>query len=452
MSAGYGCGRYPLGLPQFHIQLQKGYGMEFKKKRVISLIAGVIIELLSGIAYAWSVFQAPLMEKFGWSVSQVTLGYTIYFLGIMVVSMLFGAKLRQKLSIKNEVLLGAVLYGGGILLMAFMRGNIWELYLFFGILSAIGTAMIYPVLISYALELFPEKTGFAGGLMTAGYGLGAVIWAPFTGVITEKSGDINRAFLIMGILFTVGIIVLAQLLYTVPDGFREQILGERSNVQKSGKKPVVSVYDVGKKEMVKLPAFYVLFISLLIGLACGSMIITQGAPILQLMFEMPATVTAMIVSLLAVTNTIGRLAWGAFSDRFGKTRTLLLVHICTAVCMFLLVIIRQPAVFIGVLLGTTFCYGGVACLVAPSTEEMFGGAHISENYSITYGTFGLSSLIGPLLIARIRESTGMYVSGFSTAGIMALAGCVLTVVLILSTQKMTARKKAEVKTLAKGSA
>ena len=35
---------------------------------------------------------------------------------------------------------------------------------------------------------------------------------------------------------------------------------------------------------------------------------------------------------------------------------------------------------------------------------------------------------------------------------MALAGCVLTVVLILSTQKMTARKKAEVKTLAKGSA
>lgn len=417
--------------------------MDFRKKRWISLIAGVIIELLSGIAYAWSVFQTPLTEKFGWSISQVTLAYTIYFLGIMVVSMLFGARLKKMLSIRQEVLLGAVLYGGGILLMSFMRGGIWELYLFFGILSAVGTAMIYPVLISYALELFPERTGFAGGLMTAGYGLGAVIWAPLTGIITERTGDISKAFLLMGILFTVGIIVLAQLLRTVPEGFREEILRERNAGASSGKAAITSVYDVGKNQMVKMPVFYILFISLLIGLACGSMIITQGSPILQQMFEMPATVTAMIVSLLAVTNTVGRLAWGAFSDRFGKIRTLMLVHILTAICMFLLTIIHVPTAFIGVLLGTTFCYGGVACLVAPSTEEMFGGTHISENYSITYGTFGLSSLIGPMLIARIRESTGMYTMGFSVACAMAVAGFVITIGILMFMKKQKAHEDSD---------
>lgn len=409
--------------------------MDFRKKRWISLIAGVIIELLSGIAYAWSVFQTPLTEKFGWTISQVTLAYTIYFLGIMVVSMLFGARLKKMLSIRQEVLLGAVLYGGGILLMSFMRGSIWELYLFFGILSAVGTAMIYPVLISYALELFPERTGFAGGLMTAGYGLGAVIWAPLTGIITERTGDISKAFLLMGILFTVGIIVLAQLLRTPPEGFREEILKERKTGAASGKVAITSVYNVGKNQMIKMPVFYVLFISLLIGLACGSMIITQGSPILQQMFEMPATVTAMIVSLLAVTNTIGRLAWGAFSDRFGKIRTLMLVHTLTAVCMLLLTVTHVPTAFIGVLLGTTFCYGGVACLVAPSTEEMFGGTHISENYSITYGTFGLSSMIGPMLIARIRESTGMYTMGFSVACVMAAVGFVITTGIVMFVKK-----------------
>ena len=398
--------------------------MEFKKSRWVSLIAGVIIELLSGIAYAWSMFQTPLTEKYGWSISQVTLAYTIYFLAIMFMSLFFGAKLKQKLSIKQEVLIGGILYGGGILLMAFMRGSIIELYLFFGILAAIGTAMIYPVLISYALELFPERTGFAGGLMTAGYGLGAVVLAPLTSIITSKTGDISRAFLVMGILFMVGIVVLAQLLKTPPEGFREMILSEMpaAGEAAAAKKPAkVSVYDMNKNQMVRTPVFYMLFISLLIGLACGSMIITQGAPMMQLMGIAPALIS-MLVSLLAVTNTIGRLAWGAFSDRFGKVRTLVLVHILTAVVMFLLLIAKVPGLFVGLLLVTTFCYGGVACLVAPSTEEMFGGKHIGENYSITYCTFGISSFIGPILIARIRESMGTYTPGFAVAGVLAVIG------------------------------
>ncbi len=414
--------------------------MDFKKTRWVSLIAGVVIELLSGIAYAWSMFQTPLTEKYGWTISQVTLAYTIYFLAIMFMSLFFGAKLKQKLTIKQEVLIGGILYGGGILLMSFMRGSIIELYLFFGIIAAIGTAMIYPVLISYALELFPERTGFAGGLMTAGYGLGAVVLAPLTSIITNKTGDISRAFLVMGILFMVGIVVLAQLLKVPPEGFREAILAEGGQADaNAAKKPAkVSVYDMNKNEMVKTPAFYALFISLLIGLACGSMIITQGAPMMQLV-GVSAGLISMLVSLLAVTNTIGRLAWGAFSDRFGKVKTLVLVHILTAVVMFLLLMAKVPGLFVALLLVTTFCYGGVACLVAPSTEEMFGGKHIGENYSITYCTFGISSFIGPILIARIRETAGAYTPGFAIAGAMAVVGFIIA--LLLSVKVIKSAKK-----------
>ena len=46
--------------------------MDFRKKRWICLFAGLGIEALSGLLYAWSVFQAPLMEKYGWSVTQVS--------------------------------------------------------------------------------------------------------------------------------------------------------------------------------------------------------------------------------------------------------------------------------------------------------------------------------------------------------------------------------------------
>ena len=401
--------------------------MDFKKRRWVCLIAGVIIELLSGIAYAWSVFQTPLIEKFGWSVSQVSLAYTLYFLVLMLMSLFFGAKLKQKLSIRAEVLLGAIFYGGGVLLMSFMRSSVLELYLYFGVVAAVGTAMIYPVLISYALELFPERTGFAGGLMTAGYGLGAVIWAPVASVVAESTGDIGRAFLLMGILFFLGIVVFSRLLQAPPEGFRDSILGEKASDASQAAVSSVKLYDVGKREMIRKPIFYLAMLALLIGLACGNMIITQGAPILQLKFGMASTVSAVVVSLLSITNTIGRLAWGAFSDRIGKVSTLIWVLLFTAIFMLLLFMVQISGLFVAILLGTTFCYGGVACLVAPTTEELFGGRHISENYSVTYSAFGLSSLIGPVLISMVREQTGEYTMGFILAAGMAVVGLLCAV-------------------------
>ena len=50
---------------------------EFEKKRWKSLLAGVIINLLAGVAYAWSVFVLPLNERYGWSMSELAMAYTL---------------------------------------------------------------------------------------------------------------------------------------------------------------------------------------------------------------------------------------------------------------------------------------------------------------------------------------------------------------------------------------
>src|SRR5712691_7048847 len=47
-------------------------------------IAGVLLQVALGAVYAWSVFRAPLTKQFGWSISEVTLTFTIciFVLGI----------------------------------------------------------------------------------------------------------------------------------------------------------------------------------------------------------------------------------------------------------------------------------------------------------------------------------------------------------------------------------
>src|SRR2546429_9723302 len=47
-------------------------------------LAGVCMQVALGAVYAWSVFRAPLVKQFGWSISEVTLTFTIsiFVLGV----------------------------------------------------------------------------------------------------------------------------------------------------------------------------------------------------------------------------------------------------------------------------------------------------------------------------------------------------------------------------------
>ena len=42
------------------------------------IIGGLLLNLMLGVVYAWSVFVRPLMETYGWSKTTATLPFTIF--------------------------------------------------------------------------------------------------------------------------------------------------------------------------------------------------------------------------------------------------------------------------------------------------------------------------------------------------------------------------------------
>ena len=387
--------------------------MEFKKKRWISLYAGFVIEALAGNGYAWSVYQMPLVEKYGWTISQVSISYTTGFLSGMFISLLFGAKLRKLFKTRTEVFIGGMLYGGAIFMLSQMTGQLWQLVFLHGIVGSLGVSMSYPVLIAYSQEIFPEKPGFAGGIMAAGYGLGAVIWAPLATKIYTTTGDISSAFFYLGLTFMIGMTSMSFLLFTPLEGFREQMIAEHGTSSKLSRTRVrETVYNIDKPELIRTPLFYMMMVTVTLGIACGGMIINQGSPIVQLKFGMTPTEAAAVVGSVAVGNTIGRFLWGAVSDRIGKVETVKILHVLQIIFMSMLLTVSIKPLFVLALMGTTFCYGGLACILAPVTGELFGNENISANYSVAYSAYGLSALIGPLVIANIRQRTGEYTYGY----------------------------------------
>lgn len=409
--------------------------MGFENKRWRCLSAGVCINLLVGVMYAWSVFVLPLHEKYGWTMSQLAMAYTLASATMMITNMFIIPILRKKLKLRTVLFAGAILYGGGIIISGLVT-NLYLFYLSFSIMSGTGSTLLYPVLMGYSQMLYPEKPGFSSGIMAFGYGLCAVIWATVASKILTYTGDVSNTLVILGAIYLVGIVVASLFIEDVPEGF-----GQNLNVVEDGdKKKEVFLYEKSRKEMIRDPLFPMLYICLAVGSVCGNMIITQSSPIMQNIFAMTPEMAAMLVSLFALGNTLGRPVWGKVSDKVGRLPSFILLYVMLTVSMTMLFICRIEILFIGAIMVALLCYGGLAALLAPITLDFWGAKHITENYGVTFSIFGVSTIIGAPMIAAILEKTGGYNLAFAIGAILSLIGLMLALILFIKVKAIRGRE------------
>lgn len=405
--------------------------MDFQKKRWISLVAGIFIELFSGVGYAFSVFVLPLSQKYGWTLSQLALAYTFFSIVMMVAAIVLVPRVRAKMPIRNCILLGAIFYGGGIALSG-LTGSLMLFYLFYAVLGGTGLALMYPVLMSYSVEIFPDKRGLASGFMAAGFGLGSMVWALAASKIYEATGDMSRVLNIFGIVFLIGIAILSRFIFTVPEGFRQSLAEKavdalhRRDTNSLGKRAALSSYsEKNSKEMLKDRLFYMIYFAIICNVICGTMMITQVSPIMQFSFGMTVSQAAVIVSIFAVANTLGRPVWGILSDKFGRFHSIMWISFLMAASMAALYLLQTQSAYIMALVLCALCYGGIASLVAPVTSDLFGHKHLTGNYGFMFTVYGIAGMIAPPVIALVKEGSGGYDGAFLIGTVLCLVGLLL---------------------------
>src|ERR1700693_3613101 len=90
-------------------------------------IAGVLLQVALGAVYAWSVFRAPLAKQFGWSISEITLTFTISIF-VLGFAAFFGGLWLNRKGPRIVALTGGALYGLGVFSGQFSHSLGW-LYL-----------------------------------------------------------------------------------------------------------------------------------------------------------------------------------------------------------------------------------------------------------------------------------------------------------------------------------
>lgn len=401
----------------------------FLKKRRLSMAAALIICICAGVGYAWSVLQTPIIAAHHWPDKQVSLTYTITVLCSTMAPLFFGSIIR-KLSTGTAVTLGAILFGGGLFLTGWMGSGVWQLYLFYGILSGLGTGFIYPTLMAYVVRLFPDRSGMASGLGTAAYGSGAIFWAPVAAALIEGS-SLRIAFSVLGAGFFVVILACTFLLREPPENLREEL-----HIATAARAVDDGAVNLRRGEMVKTLPFYIMVLIFTCGLVAGVIVISQASPILQSGYGFTPARAAVFVSVFAACNMAGRFLWGSLSDKLGIRSVMIAVF---ALCICSMTVLAQAKVTTIAILAMAVaasCYGGFASVLTPLTAKVFGTKYVTENYGVMYIVFGLASLIGPVLAVQLKnEITGSYTGAFIAAGVLALLGLVGTIAIKLQVRK-----------------
>ena len=201
-----------------------------------------------------------------------------------------------------------------------------------------------------------------------------------------------------------------------------------------------AVKDSDFRVMLKSADFYMMMLIMLCGAFSGMMVISQASQIAQRMMALTPAKAAVIVSVIALFNTLGRLASGSISDKVGATGTMRITFGVSLVASVLLAICGDSSLilFCICLAAIGFAFGSIMGIYPGFTAQRFGRKYNSVNYGIMFVGFALAGFFGPIVITNIFKTAGRYQPAFLIAAVLAVVGEVLIVFLRRSLNKREA--------------
>ena len=221
---------------------------------------------------------------------------------------------------------------------------------------------------------------------------------------------------IYAILFTIIVVVLAQLLANPP------ATSSPAAPSTTGSPTADSM------SLLYSPMFWLLWFTYFIGAGCGLMVISS---INKMATKSMGDYAFVAVAVLAIGNAGGRILAGILSDKIGRRATLALVLLIQAVLMFAAIPLTSGAggpaaavVLIAALIGAN--YGANLSLFPSITKDMWGLKSFGMNYGLLFTAWGVGGFVLPKVQQKLYAGSNSFTSSFITAGSLLVLGALLT--------------------------
>jgi OFA family oxalate/formate antiporter-like MFS transporter len=373
--------------------------------RWLQLAYGLICMMaISSPQYVWTLFTKPMQAQFGTTLSALQVTFSILIVLQTFLSP-FQGFMVDRFGPRILISVGSVLTGLSWVL-ASQTSSVWGIYLTYGLLGGIGTGIIYIGVVGLMVRWFPDRRGFATGIVAAGYGMGAIL-TTFPVAASLAATNWQHTLLVFGIVFGIIGLIAAQGLRMPPQAWMAQHESTTS-----------SVADVASKQMLRTPVFWLMFAMMTMMSTSGLMVISQMGSFAKDFGVTSALVWGMAALPLALTidrftNGLTRPFFGWVSDQIGRENTMVLAFGLEGIAMTVWLLTRDNAVLFVLMSGVVFFGWGEIFSLFPSTlTDTFGTKNATMNYGFLYIAQGVGSVLGGPLAALLHESTGSWIPVF----------------------------------------
>ena len=376
------------------------------KNRWFMALAAMAIHISIGSVYAWSVYVKPIQSTMHWTLTDVTITFSIaiFFLGLSAAIM---GKFVESKGPRVAATLAAVLFGLGTIgsgLAIYLESKLF-LYFTYGVLGGAGLGIGYISPVSMLVKWFPDRRGMATGLAIMGFGFASAISGPAIKVLIDAVG-VSSTFYILGSIYFIIMFTAAQYLTNPPEGYMPERF---SNAIASGKKKIKEdLVNITRDEAVKTARFYGLWIMLFINVTCGIAIISVASPLLQEVIGISALAAASAVGLMGIFNGAGRIAWASISDYLTRPVVFILFFVTQIIAFYLLTTVTSVLLFTILVYYIMTCYGGAFASVPAYIGDIFGTKELGAIHGYILTAWALAGLVGPIIIAYVKDTTGSY--------------------------------------------
>ena len=162
------------------------------------VVAAAFVALFTayGAQYCFSVFFSALLDEFGWSRGGLAGVFSLYAFGYCLVGFPAG-RLTDRWGPRAVVTIGAVFLGGALTAMALVQ-ELWQPYLIYGVVGAIGMGTAYVPCNGTVVKWFARQRGLAVGIASAGASLGTFALPPVAHLTVARLGW-RAAYVVFGV-------------------------------------------------------------------------------------------------------------------------------------------------------------------------------------------------------------------------------------------------------------
>jgi MFS family permease len=392
---------------------------------VIVAVAFVCFAVGYATWHSFAIFYVAILDEFGWTRAATAATFSVFAIVYGLSSPLSGW-LVDRFGPRKVFPLAALLLGVGLLLTPRLS-NIWEFYLLFGVivalgLSGFGTVPTYTLLNNW----FAKRRGAASGVALAGIGVGTLMLVPALQAVIDAYGW-RTAYMVLAASIIGVIPILSVTLYRyrpqdvglLPDGDQaERKPDQAARSQVRAESLIVDREWVGRSwtlpSAVRTGRFWMLFAGRLLELVVLQMFLThQAAFVVDQGFG--TLVAASIVGVVGIVGSLAKIVWGVVSDRIGREVTYALACVAgtAGVAIVLTVQAGSPVwVLYGYAVAFGFFYGAVAVLMPVISADIFHGRRFGSILGGLYIGGGTGSALGAFLGGYIFDVTGAYTWAF----------------------------------------